>query len=118
MPGCDPRVAYGDLYGRGVRGIVLEAFGVGNMPWTPADNKAGWIPWLRGQRKQGMCIYLTSQCESGDLHPELYQSGSLALELGQARHQTQLALYQMELARYQMELARYQVVLARYHSPY
>jgi hypothetical protein len=25
VPGCDPRVAYGDLYGRGVRGIVLEA---------------------------------------------------------------------------------------------
>jgi hypothetical protein len=54
-------------------------------------------PLLRGQRKQGMCIYLTSQCESGDLHPELYQSGSLALELGQARHQTHLARYQMEL---------------------
>ena len=34
VPGCDPRVAYGDLYARGVRGIVLEAFGLGNMPDT------------------------------------------------------------------------------------
>jgi L-asparaginase/Glu-tRNA(Gln) amidotransferase subunit D len=31
VPGADPREGYGDLYGRGVRGIVLEAFGVGNM---------------------------------------------------------------------------------------
>ena len=29
-----------------------------------------------------MVIYLTSQCESGELHPELYRTGSLALELG------------------------------------
>jgi hypothetical protein len=34
----------GDLYARGIRGIVLEAFGVGNMPWT---KQTGWIPWLR-----------------------------------------------------------------------
>ena len=79
VPGCDPKKVYGDLYARGVRGIVLEAFGVGNMPWT---KETGWIPWLRSQRKQGMVIYLTSQCESGELHPELYRTGSLALELG------------------------------------
>lgn len=79
VPGCEPKKAYGDLYSRGVRGIVLEAFGVGNMPWT---RQTGWIPWLRSQRKQGMAIYLTSQCESGVLHPELYKTGSLALELG------------------------------------
>ena len=71
VPGCDPKKTYGDLYMRGVRGIVLEAFGVGNMPWTKAT---GWIPWLRSQRKQGMLIYMTSQCESGKLHPELYLS--------------------------------------------
>lgn len=81
VPGCKPEVAYGDLYGRGVRGIVLEAFGVGNMPMSD-DNVTGWIPWLRGQREKGMMIYLTSQCESGDMHPELYATGSLALEMG------------------------------------
>ena len=41
IPGCDPSKAYGDLYDRGVRGVVLEAFGVGNMP-----NDEYWIPWL------------------------------------------------------------------------
>jgi L-asparaginase len=39
VPGMDPANAIGDLYGRGVRGLVLEAFGTGNVPsdarrWT------------------------------------------------------------------------------------
>ena len=77
IPGCDPNKAYGDLYERGVRGIVLEAFGVGNMP-----NDEFWIPWLRVQRKKGLAVYLSSQCERGTLHPELYMAGSFALEMG------------------------------------
>ena len=53
VPGCDPKKAYGDLAGRGVRGIVLEAFGVGNMP----DAKShGWLPWLRTQRSKGLQV--------------------------------------------------------------
>lgn len=32
IPGSDPRIAYGNLVERGVKGVVLEAFGVGNMP--------------------------------------------------------------------------------------
>ena len=39
VPGSDPRTAYGNLMERGVRGIVLESFGVGNMPDTEG---AGW----------------------------------------------------------------------------
>lgn len=27
IPGSDPRIAYGDLVARGVKGVVLEAFG-------------------------------------------------------------------------------------------
>jgi len=79
VPGCDPRTAYGDVYGRGVRGIVLEAFGTGNLPDLPSF---GWIPWLRQQRKKGLIVYLASQCVNGELHPELYRSGALALEMG------------------------------------
>lgn len=44
---------YGDLKERGVRGIVLEAFGVGNMPDLP---KYGWLPWLRKTVKQGVKV--------------------------------------------------------------
>ena len=79
VPGSDPNLAYGDLFGRGVRGIVLEAFGVGNMPDTDA---AGWMRWLRAQRKQGLVVYLSSQCKLGQLQPELYKSGTIALSIG------------------------------------
>lgn len=44
IPGVDPRIAYGNLAERKVKGIVLEAFGVGNMPDLP---KYGWLPWLK-----------------------------------------------------------------------
>lgn len=78
VPGCDPRIAYGDLYGRGIRGIVLEAFGVGNLP----DKKDGWLPWIKSQRRKGLHIYLRSQSSLGPLAPQLYRSGSAAMKMG------------------------------------
>lgn len=78
IPGCDPRIAYGDLYSRGARGVILEAFGVGNLP----DKRDGWLPWLREQRKKGMHVYMRSQSSLGPLAPHLYRSGSAALKMG------------------------------------
>ena len=77
VPGSDPNLLYGDLYGRGVRGCVLEAFGTGNMP-----DKGPWMAWLRGQRKQGLQVYMRSQSSLGPLAPQLYKSGSIALKMG------------------------------------
>eukprot|EP00198_Chlamydomonas_reinhardtii_P004437 XP_001693773.1 predicted protein [Chlamydomonas reinhardtii] len=79
VPGSDPRTAYGDLYGRGVRGVVLEAFGVGNLP---DQTSFGWIPWLKEQTAKGLQVCLTSQCSSGPLQPALYHAGQLAAEMG------------------------------------
>ncbi len=79
VPGCDPRQAYGDLTVKGIRGIILESFGVGNMPDLPQQ---GWMPWLRSQRKKGLMVYLGSQCLTGPMHPELYKAGSVAIEMG------------------------------------
>ncbi|EIE25265.1 Asparaginase/glutaminase [Coccomyxa subellipsoidea C-169] len=79
IPGCDPRTAYGDLKARNVRGVVLESFGVGNMPDLP---RLGWLPWLKKTVKQGIKVYLSSQCASGPLHPELYKSGKAAMDMG------------------------------------
>lgn len=79
VPGSDPRSAYGDLVERGVKGVVLEAFGVGNMPDLPQQ---GWLPWLRQQRRKGLQVYLSSQCTEGTLNPELYRSGQVALSMG------------------------------------
>ncbi|KAA6416993.1 MAG: hypothetical protein FRX49_04176 [Trebouxia sp. A1-2] len=79
VPGSDPRTAYGDLVERGVKGVILEAFGVGNMPDLPQQ---GWLPWLKSQRKKGLQVYLSSQCTEGALNPELYRSGQVALSMG------------------------------------
>jgi L-asparaginase len=79
IPGSDPRIAYGDLASRGVKGVILEVFGVGNMPSTA---ESGWLQWLKQQRENGIQIYLRSQSTLGPLKPEAYQSGSLALKLG------------------------------------
>jgi len=45
----DPRSGYGNLAERNIKGIVLEAFGVGNMPDLP---KNGWLPWLKSIIKE------------------------------------------------------------------
>ncbi|KAG2500713.1 hypothetical protein HYH03_001478 [Edaphochlamys debaryana] len=79
VPGSDPRMAYGDLYGRGVRGVVLEAFGVGNLP---DQTSFGWLPWLREQTARGLQVCLTSQCSSGPLQPGIYRAGQLAAAMG------------------------------------
>ena len=36
---------------RGVKGVVLEAFGAGNMPDAPHHH---WLPWLKEQREAGV----------------------------------------------------------------
>lgn len=79
VPGADPRLVYGDLMARGVRGVILETYGVGNMPDT---EKAGWLPWLRKQTKAGLSVYLASQCLQGPLQPELYRAGEAAMSMG------------------------------------
>ena len=62
IPGLDPRKAYGNLAERDVRGIVLEAFGVGNMPDLP---KFGWLPWIKGIIKEVMlCACCTLHCRA------------------------------------------------------
>jgi L-asparaginase/Glu-tRNA(Gln) amidotransferase subunit D len=80
VPGCDPRVAFGDCASRGLKGIVLETFGLGNAPDDPAS---GWLPWIEAQRAAGLAVWIASQCSSGgDLRPDLYRSGALALAAG------------------------------------
>lgn len=79
VPGVTPQIAYGDLVARGVRGAIIEAFGVGNIP----DQKSsGWMDWFKDQRKKGLEVYLASQCLTGPLNPELYRSGSTAMSFG------------------------------------
>jgi L-asparaginase len=75
---CDPANAIGDLYGRGVRGLVLEAFGTGNVP----SDARRWTSWLREQSEAGLEVLLLTQCRAGPLYPGLYRTGQKLLELG------------------------------------
>ncbi len=69
VPGSDPRHCYGDLFTRGVRGVVLEAFGVGNMPDEP---KSGWLPWLRDQTRKGLQVRGAPPAAACKLRPSRY----------------------------------------------
>ena len=52
---------YGDLAARNVRGVVLEAFGVGNMPDLPSQ---GYLPWLKRCIKQGIKVRGVPPCRT------------------------------------------------------
>jgi len=80
VPGCDPRTVYGDVAARGVRGVVLEVFGTGNLPDT---DDFGWVPWLRQQTEAGVHVAVVSQCSAGALQPALYASGGWLAQLGE-----------------------------------
>lgn len=80
-----------DLVDRGVRGIVLEAFGVGNMPDLPV---AGWIPWLRQQTKKGLQVSIQCMCvcvgchrgvKVGDVHTTYFHAMTHGVRLAQGR---------------------------------
>ena len=47
----------------------------------PDRADAGWMSWLRDQRKKGVLVYLGSQCMVGPLHPELCEWALLLLLL-------------------------------------
>ena len=83
MPGADPRVIFGSFASSenemGPRGLVLEAFGVGNFNDL---EEAGFVPWIEEQRAKGIEVLLSSQTHAGEMHPELYISGRGALLAG------------------------------------
>jgi L-asparaginase/Glu-tRNA(Gln) amidotransferase subunit D len=81
VPGLDPRIAYGpggDVAARGVHGVVLEAFGVGNIP---DREEQGWVKFLRELSDAGVLVCLSSQCSRGPLRPDAYAAGVTALAL-------------------------------------
>jgi L-asparaginase/Glu-tRNA(Gln) amidotransferase subunit D len=80
-PGADPRMLYGDMAARGVRGVVVSAYGVGNMPDADRD---GWLDFIGALTSAGVRVLISSQCAAGDLRPDLYRSGAGALAAGAA----------------------------------
>ncbi len=77
LPGLDSKHLLG-LLSQPVRGIVLEAFGLGNIPVRGRPIE----PFLRAAAARNLPVVLTTQCLFGGVRPELYEGGRLALTTG------------------------------------
>jgi L-asparaginase len=77
FPGLDPRLLLGAI-DAGVRGIVLEAFGAGNIPRL--ENSL--VPVLEKARAMDVAVVIASQCPRGSVDLARYQGGAAASGAG------------------------------------
>ncbi|WP_394820596.1 asparaginase [Pendulispora albinea] len=77
FPGLDPELLKGALR-VGVRGLVLEAYGTGNLP----HRGASLIPVLEEARERKVPVLVVSQCPRGTVDIGRYAGGADALAAG------------------------------------
>ncbi len=77
FPGIDPALVSGALR-VGVRGLVLEAYGTGNLPHLGGS----LIPALEEARACGVPVLVVSQCLRGFVEMERYAGGAEAAAAG------------------------------------
>ncbi len=76
-PGMNPRY-FDALLDAGVKGIVLNAFGAGNVP----NQYQSLIPSIQKATKRGIPVVVSSQCLGGTARMLLYEVGVTALAAG------------------------------------
>jgi len=77
FPGLDPRLLHGAL-ASGVRGVVIEAFGAGNVPRL----ERSLIGVLEAARTLDVPVVLVSQCPRGAVDLSAYEGGAAARKAG------------------------------------
>jgi L-asparaginase len=77
FPGLDPSLVRGALRS-GVKGLVLEAYGTGNLPKLTGS----LIPALDEAREMGIPVVVVSQCPRGFVDMGRYAGGVAALAAG------------------------------------
>lgn len=77
FPGLEPRLLHGAL-SAGVRGILLEAFGSGNVPHL--ENSL--IPVIEAARAQDVPVVVASQSPRGNVDLGRYEGGAAAAAAG------------------------------------
>jgi L-asparaginase len=103
FPGLDPALVRGAIR-TGLRGLVLEAYGTGNLP-----NLAGsLIPALDEARARGVPVVVVSQCSRGAVDMRRYAGGAAAAAAG--------AISGGEMT-VEAAIAKTMIGLARYDSP-
>ncbi len=78
FPGLDPRVVRGALQ-TGIRGLVLEAYGTGNLPNLA---KSSLIPAIEEASALDIPVLVVSQCARGHVELRRYEGGSAAADAG------------------------------------
>ena len=79
FPGLDPSLAMSLL--PKVRGLVLEAHGAGNFPFSEALGRS-LLPLFKAARRRKVPVVVVSQAHRNGVDLKLYESGSAALEEG------------------------------------
>jgi L-asparaginase len=77
FPGLDPALVRGAVRA-GVRGLVLEAYGTGNLPHLAGS----LIPALDEARARGVPVVVVSQCPRGAVDMRRYAGGAAAAAAG------------------------------------
>lgn len=78
FPGMSPEILR-YLPKMGIKGVVIEAFGLGGMPFKGQDNLCDIVKELSDQ---GMAVVIGSQCRYDGSSLSVYETGKLALENG------------------------------------
>ena len=74
FPGLDPALVRGAVHA-GVRGLVLEGYGTGNVPLS-------LLPVLEEARAKGIVVVVVSQCLRGYVDLSKYEGGAMAANAG------------------------------------
>ncbi|MFT3773538.1 MAG: asparaginase [Minicystis sp.] len=77
FPGLEPRLLHGAL-AAGVKGMVIEAFGAGNVPTM--ENSL--VPVIEAARERDVPVVIVSQTARGMVDLERYEGGSAARTAG------------------------------------
>lgn len=78
FPGLDPRLVVGAVRA-GVRGLVLEAYGTGNLP---NGAEGSLIPAIEEATANSVPVVVVSQCPRGHVELLRYQGGAAAAHAG------------------------------------
>ncbi len=78
FPGLDPRLVSGAVR-VGVRGLVLEAYGTGNLPSLAGSSL---IPAIEDASSRGVPVVVVSQCPRPHVEPTRYEGGAAAARAG------------------------------------
>ncbi|MCS7074638.1 MAG: asparaginase [Bacteroidia bacterium] len=72
-----PRVMIESIFNLKMRGIVLESFGVGNLPTAP-----WFLDLVRDKINSGMIVMNVTQCPAGKVEQSRYETGKFLEDIG------------------------------------